>query len=304
MVALMDSYAPGPDGLAEKLLKFTAEMSSFEHSNNPTLLSFARQLIELSRTDATLVDTFSGGGSIPLESLRLGVNTYASDLNPIAASGLSLALEAAPGMTDAAMSRLATDVAAIGDDISKRLQAIYLESNVLAYFWCRTYFCAGCGREAPLLQNMWLSKKRRPTAIIVEEARDSGEIVFGIVSPESSAGYADAERGTMDGRGARCVFCGDATALSDIQQQGMDGRLGDLLYAKCIKTKVGKQYIPVSWADSMHALKARIDSNTDLDLGLDLDMNGVRHLWAIQYGVRTVSDLFNPRQQFAIHALH
>ena len=31
-----------------------------------------------------IIDPFSGGGSIPLEALRLGCETYASDLNPLA----------------------------------------------------------------------------------------------------------------------------------------------------------------------------------------------------------------------------
>ena len=31
-----------------------------------------------------VLDPFSGGGSIPLEALRLGCETYASDLNPVA----------------------------------------------------------------------------------------------------------------------------------------------------------------------------------------------------------------------------
>ena len=37
------------------------------------------------RKDAKVLDPTAGGGSIPFESERLGLSTYANDLNPVAA---------------------------------------------------------------------------------------------------------------------------------------------------------------------------------------------------------------------------
>ena len=43
-----------------------------------------------------MVDPFAGGGSIPLEALRLGCEAFASDLNPVACLILKVMLEDIP----------------------------------------------------------------------------------------------------------------------------------------------------------------------------------------------------------------
>ena len=43
-----------------------------------------------------VVDPFAGGGSIPLEALRLGCDAFASDLNPVACLILKVMLEDIP----------------------------------------------------------------------------------------------------------------------------------------------------------------------------------------------------------------
>lgn len=79
---------PVPEGEEEKqkLRNFIAELSKWENSNNEALLSKARKMI----LDANggvppkVLDPFGGGGSIPLEALRLGCETYSTDYNPVA----------------------------------------------------------------------------------------------------------------------------------------------------------------------------------------------------------------------------
>lgn len=66
--------------------KFIAELSKWENANNQTLLNQAREEILKANNGVPpkVLDPFSGGGSIPLEALRLGCETYANDLNPVA----------------------------------------------------------------------------------------------------------------------------------------------------------------------------------------------------------------------------
>lgn len=45
------------------------------------------------KRDLSVLDPFSGGGSIPFESLRYGFSTYANDLNPVAATILKAGLD-------------------------------------------------------------------------------------------------------------------------------------------------------------------------------------------------------------------
>ena len=70
----------------ERLLKLMRELITWDNSHNETLLSEAWEEI-LDSTNGNppaLYDPFCGGGSIPLEAQRLGLEAYASDLNPVA----------------------------------------------------------------------------------------------------------------------------------------------------------------------------------------------------------------------------
>lgn len=82
------SLIPEPKNEDERRerLKFIAELSKWENSNNKELLDKARKDILKANggVPPKVLDPFAGGGSIPLEALRLGCETYASDLNPIA----------------------------------------------------------------------------------------------------------------------------------------------------------------------------------------------------------------------------
>lgn len=53
---------------------------------NSNAISLARKMLneQWNGEMLTVIDPFAGGGSIPLETLRLGCNTYASDYNPVA----------------------------------------------------------------------------------------------------------------------------------------------------------------------------------------------------------------------------
>ena len=58
----------------------------WENSNNELVLERARAEIRKSCGGnlPPVLDPFCGGGSIPLEAQRLGLEVYASDLNPVA----------------------------------------------------------------------------------------------------------------------------------------------------------------------------------------------------------------------------
>lgn len=66
-------------GILEKLVKW-------ENSNNQEVLAEAKAEIMKSTggKPPALLDPFAGGGSIPLEAQRLGLEAHASDLNPVA----------------------------------------------------------------------------------------------------------------------------------------------------------------------------------------------------------------------------
>src|SRR5512136_586862 len=70
----------------QRLFRIIERLVLWENTNNEEVLNEARREI-LKATDGhppPLLDPFCGGGSIPLEAQRLGLEAYASDLNPVA----------------------------------------------------------------------------------------------------------------------------------------------------------------------------------------------------------------------------
>ena len=70
----------------ERLFNIIRELVKWENTNNEQVLKQAREEI-LKATDGNpppVLDPFCGGGSIPLEAQRLGLEAHASDLNPVA----------------------------------------------------------------------------------------------------------------------------------------------------------------------------------------------------------------------------
>jgi len=96
--SLVTSAASEDLELRELLLKFIGEFADWKHAANALYLEIGRGLVKAAHPEETpvVVDPFSGGGSIPLEALRLGCEAFASDLNPVACLILKTLLEDIP----------------------------------------------------------------------------------------------------------------------------------------------------------------------------------------------------------------
>ncbi|MCP4389407.1 MAG: DUF1156 domain-containing protein, partial [Gammaproteobacteria bacterium] len=86
------------------LLDFIADFANWDASTVPEFLETARALTQSAHealggipgTRPLVVDPFAGGGSIPLEALRVGADAFASDLNPVAVLLNKVVLEYIP----------------------------------------------------------------------------------------------------------------------------------------------------------------------------------------------------------------
>ena len=92
------SASKSDEELRELLLKFIGEFANWDHAANALYLEIGRGLVKAAHPEEppVVVDPFSGGGSIPLEALRLGCEAFASDLNPVACLILKTLLEDIP----------------------------------------------------------------------------------------------------------------------------------------------------------------------------------------------------------------
>src|SRR5438094_9190375 len=70
----------------QRLFGIMEELVKWENSTNEQVLERARAEIRRScgGNPPSVLDPFCGGGSIPLEAQRLGLEAHASDLNPVA----------------------------------------------------------------------------------------------------------------------------------------------------------------------------------------------------------------------------
>jgi len=82
----LQKVRPDDEGLRRALLSFIGDFSNWDLSSNVRYLQASRALVKAAHPEETplVVDPFAGGGSIPLEALRLGCDAFASDLNPVA----------------------------------------------------------------------------------------------------------------------------------------------------------------------------------------------------------------------------
>ena len=173
-----------------------------------------------------VVDPFAGGGSIPLEALRLGCETFASDLNPVACLILKVMLEDIPRQGPGLAEELRKAGAKIKAKAEKELADLYPKdadgSTPIAYLWARMVRCESpdCGAEIPLMRSMWLCKKpKRKRALktsVVRTANTPPHVEFEIFEPESDREVAT---GTVARARATCVCCGSVLPPDRVRAQ-------------------------------------------------------------------------------------
>lgn len=218
--------------LRELLLEFIGEFASWDLAADSTFLEIGRGLVKAAHPEETpvVVDPFSGGGSIPLEALRLGCETFASDLNPVACIILKTLLEDIPRYgnaefklvdnngKDVVIHGLADALRQAGKqvkDIAEKelLQFYPLDadgSRPISYFWARTVRCEGigCGAEIPLLRSFWLSKipnRKRALRYRVEQVKGKpAYLAFEVFVPKSEK---EVPAGTVSRGDATCPCC-------------------------------------------------------------------------------------------------
>jgi putative DNA methylase len=242
---------PDDDGLRSALLKFIGDFSNWDLSNNSLYLETARSLVKAAHGEETplVVDPFAGGGSIPLEALRLGCDAFASDLNPVACLILKVMLEDIPrwGRQKVKVTRqngeeveangLAEALRIVGKDIKEKaeheLKEFYPDdpdgSKPIAYLWARTVKCESpnCGAEIPLMRSFWLCKKaNRKRALRLKIVRpDSGPpcVEFEIFEPKSDK---EVREGTVARARATCPCCGAVLPPERVRAQLAEQRGG------------------------------------------------------------------------------
>ena len=311
----------------QKLFKFIETLVKWENTTNESVIGTARELI-LAATEGSpppLLDPFCGGGSIPLEAQRLGLEAHGSDLNPVAVLITKALIELPPqfaGMPPVnpdARAELGSDAewkgaAGLAEDVRwygewmrqrawERIGHLYPEGpngeTVIAWLWARTVKCPNpaCGVQMPLVSSFWLSRKQGREAwvkpVIDRRTKAITFDVFHGPPPDPAV----IKRGTKVGRGAQfeCAACGTTPDDQHIKDEGTAGRLGQMPLAVVTEGEGGRTYQPLAERDVPAPTDA--PDTTGLDAPLQ---NDPRALWCTLYGLDTFSALFTDRQLTAL----
>ena len=225
----------GDAGLRHDLLKFIGDFANWDNAAKPTYLEVGRGLIKAAHGEETplVVDPFAGGGSIPLEALRLGCDAFASDLNPVACLILKVMLEDIPRHGPALADELRKAGAEIKRQAEKELAQYYPPDPdgavPIAYLWARTVKCESpnCGAEIPLVRSFWLCKKTsRPRALRYEVERPKGKppyVEFEVFTPKSEK---EVPPGTVARGNATCPACDRVLPVERVRAQLREQRGG------------------------------------------------------------------------------
>ena len=201
-----------------------------------------------------ILDPFAGGGSIPLEAQRLGLEAHASDLNPVAvlinkalieippkwaghapvfpgaaarADCPGQARPASPRTCAATASGCATRPRSASATCTRRSRSPASRRTVIAWIWARTVTCPNpaCAGTMPLVRSFWLGKKKGKERYVVP-IPDGKRVRFEIGGPDGVP-----REGTVGRTGAVCLLCGTPVPLTYIREEGKAGRMGAQLMA-------------------------------------------------------------------------
>ena len=328
----------GDASLRKALLKFTGDFANWDLAADPTYLRVGRGLVRAAHgNDAPLVvDPFAGGGSIPLEALRLGCEAFASDLNPVACLILKVMLEDIPRHDPG----LADELRRVGGEIKtaaeRELAHLYPRdpdgATPIAYLWARTIRCEApnCGAEIPLIRSLWLCKKvlrkRGLRPKVQRAAGESPRVEFEIFEPGADK---DVRTGTVARANATCVCCASVLPPKRVRAQlaaqggGADvifdekgERTGGAVLLAVVTVKPGKKgrhYRLPTQSDykAVHKAQERVSEivakwERGGREGIcpvpdePISLNEVRRISVPIYGVRTWGDLFTARQKAAL----
>jgi len=214
--SVQGASGPTDEDLRKALLKFIADFANWDLAAHPKYLEVSRALVRAAYPEEPplVVDPFAGGGSIPLEALRVGCEAFASDLNPVACLILKVMLEDIPRHGP----KLAEELRRVGAEIKRAAEKELAEfypadpdgSTPIAYLWARTVRCESpnCGAEIPLVRSFWLCKKaNRKRALRYKVVRPPGappEVEFEVFEPKSEK---EVPPGTVTRAKAACPAC-------------------------------------------------------------------------------------------------
>lgn len=317
---------PNEDGeaLRRGLLRLVSDFASWKRANDSSLRDAARSLVSSAHLalfggegPAFLADPFCGGGSIPLEGLRLGAAAYASDLNPVATLISKVTLEYVQRYGD----RLFAEVERWGSLIAERarhdLQRFYPSVNgqvPIAYLSFRRIRCEGpkCGADVVLTSKFHLARRGEHSVGLRLAGWDGGTPRFEIAEGNLRS-FPDP---TVRRGAATCLRCGYTIPVERVREQlsaRSGGAAGALLVAVAVGGASGERSFRAPTKEDIAALDAASEAVKELERSTHNGLSdlpnerlppvGTLGFRVQRYGMVRWRDLFTQRQLLTITTL-
>ena len=214
-------------------------------------------------SDPVVLDVTAGGGSIPFEAGRLGINNIANELNPVATLILRATCEwpqrYGPALRHAyaevsakylgRVRELITDNAVYPPEPQQhgnsKNSTVRLHKYAQTYLWSRTVNCPDCGNLIPLSPNWRLDGKGAGIRLLPDAS--SGICNFEVVNTAK-----EQSRGTVARGKATCPYpnCGATTAAGYLADEAGAGRMGHQLYCVILKNQWQKADGKGGWVNT------------------------------------------------------
>jgi len=172
----------------------------------------------------TIGDCFAGGGSIPFEAARIGLNVYGSDLNPVA-SMLTWSDINVLGTSDDYINELVSFQQNVFSSVQKELIELGVETNekgdnALCYLYCTEVRCPECNYTIPVSAS-WLIGVGSKTVAILSDNGNGYDINIKMNATSDEMKYAK-NSGTITTKGIMCPHCKRTTPVSSIRHDTID----------------------------------------------------------------------------------
>ncbi|MDD4082193.1 MAG: DUF1156 domain-containing protein [Sphaerochaetaceae bacterium] len=309
------STAKEADKERKKIFKVINELVQWKTEDKRGLNKKINELINKSTNNSppSVLDPFSGGGTIPYAAQNIGLDAYGIDLNPVAVLVGKGLVEIPPLFYGkppiskintfngkwAGAKGLAEDIRYYGnllkEQANNKIGPHYCDNSkdkkiVIAWLWCHTVKCQNpaCKFEVPLITNSKLSE-----TCFIDPYYKKEKLNFRLSKNESIKNNT-----TKEGRGSnfKCINCGHISSDVYIKSEGKKKNLKNRLMAAVVEEKKSFGFREVTENEEKEALKCVPKWEPSQEINKTTG-NLIR---ASGYGIDKWSDLFLPRQLLAL----